>query len=145
MKLDSISAHNLQSFELLRLLHPLTEEEATAIVGDGLPFEIVEGFMDVTDLSVSDLCFALNATGSGFRAWRDRGVFPKPISNIIMQLVEIYAYGYCQFGRRKKFNCWMQEPSMRLGMIPPMALISDEFGLRELLQALKRMETLELQ
>ncbi|MGE7776568.1 hypothetical protein ACQKLP_17710 [Chitinophaga sp. NPDC101104] len=144
MKLDSISAHNLQSFQQLRLLHPFTESKAAAIVGDGLPFEIVEDFMDVTDLSVSDLCFAVNATGSSFRAWRDRGVFPKPISNIIMQLVEIYAYGYCQFGQRKKFNSWMQEPSMRLGMIPPMALISDEFGLQELLQALKGMEAFEL-
>ncbi len=116
-----------------------------AIVGDGLHFAVLEGFMDVTDLNVSTICYALNVTGGGYRAWRDRGVLPKPASNIIMQLVEIYAFGYSHFGHRRNFNGWMLEPNLRLGMIPPMSLISDEFGLKELSLTLKRMDALILE
>ncbi len=101
---------------------------------------MVEDFLIVTEMDITDLCFVLNITGDGFREWRDARIFPVEASNTILQLANIYAFGYDLFGQRRTFNGWMKECNQSLGDIPPFSLLCNAHGLKEVLSVLKRID-----
>lgn len=137
---ETLELHALQTFGQIKQLHPLTFERAAEIIQSGLTINMVEDFLIVTELDITDLCFVLNITGDGFREWRDARIFPVEASNTILQLADIYAFGYDLFSQRRTFNGWMKECNQALGDIPPFSLLCNAHGLQEVLSVLKRID-----
>lgn len=135
-----LELHVLQTFGQIKQLHPLTRKKAAEIIQSGLSIEIVEDFMAVTELNLSDLCFVLNITGDNYRLWRVDGIIPSEPSRTILQLANIYAFGYDLFGQRRTFNRWMKKYNKTLGNIPPFTLLCDAAGLKEVMNVLKRYD-----
>lgn len=137
---ETLELHPLQSFGQIKQLHPLTSQKAAEIIQSGLPMEMVEDFMTVTELEISDLCFVLHINGDTYRLWRDDGFMPAGPARTLLQLADIYAFGYDLFGQRKTFNGWMKERSHPLGDIPPFSLVCDAAGMQEVMAVLKRFD-----
>lgn len=137
---EILELHALQTFGQIKQLHPLTRKKAAEIIQFGLSIEMVEDFMALTELDISDFCFVLNITGDSYRLWRDNCIIPVEPSQTILQLANIYAFGYDLFGQRRTFNRWMKKCNQTLGYIPPFTLLCDAAGLKEVMNVLKRYD-----
>lgn len=141
---NSLTAHALQSFEQIGQLYPLTREKSAALLREGVSFAMLEDFMEAAELSITQICFVCQVTGNEFRGWRDAGMLPEEAGESVLRLAEVYSFGYNYFGRRNAMNVWMEAPNRALGGVPPISLLGDERGFREVLLVLRRLETFML-
>ncbi len=137
---NSVAHHALQSFEQIKQLYPLNDDKCVEMIENGLAFAMLDDFMEVAALDITEVCFILGTDGNEFRLWRDEGVLPQEPTRKVLYLAEIYSFGYNLFGQKKSFNNWMKVPVRQFGMIPPLSLLCEEDGFQGVLRGLLRLE-----
>ena len=131
---------NLEAiFESTNALKALYREDKR--VGDvELSYEAVMALLDIIDLDISMLCYLLGISGYDFKEIKATKQFTNEQCTKILSLASLYGHGYTLFGSRRAFNHWMKYGALNQGSVPPLSLLHQSSGIKEVEDALLRME-----
>lgn len=136
-----IEPNNGAIFESTNALKALYKQTEANKAGDTkLSYEAVMTLLDVIDLDISMLCYLLGISGYDFKEIKERKQFTNEQCTKILSIANLYGHGYTLFGSRRAFNHWMKYGALNRGSVPPLSLLHQPSGLKEVNDALLRME-----
>lgn len=87
--------------------------------------------MNTIDAEQVNLCAAINLRVQAFLSKETSDLFCPSITENIIALIEIYAYGYYQSGDPVFFNHWMKDINLSLSSVTPLDHCRDILGREE--------------
>ncbi|MEO7263326.1 MAG: antitoxin Xre/MbcA/ParS toxin-binding domain-containing protein [Ferruginibacter sp.] len=93
-----------------------------------------------TRLDYDKLASVLSVTRATLINKKGKDKFNPTVSEKIVSLADIYAFGYEVFEDEEKFNKWMFRPNTSLGGEVPYFFIDNEFGREEIKNLIGRIE-----
>lgn len=91
-------------------------------------------------LDYNRLAAALSVTRATLINKKGSEKFSPTLSEKIIDLANIYSYGYEVFGDIQKFNKWMDNPNTALGGVKPIDVIDNQFGREEVKHIIGRID-----
>jgi len=92
----------------------------------GIPMQEISGFISLSDRQLA--------------RYTDEKIFKTDISARLIQIVELYKFGYEVFEEREKFQRWMRSDIRALGYEKPINLLDTPFGIDAIKIILGRLE-----
>jgi len=118
----------------------MTPIEKMAIARAGVSKKDLENLKEKTELDYDKLATALAVTRVTLISKKGEEKFNTSLSERIVDLADLYSYGYEVFEDNDRFNTWMFRPNKALGGQPPYALIDNQFGREEVRNIIGRIE-----
>ncbi|MBO9562731.1 MAG: DUF2384 domain-containing protein [Niastella sp.] len=118
----------------------MTPLEMMDIARAGISKKDLEAFKEKTALDYDKLAIALAVTRATLINKKGDEKFNTSLSERIVDLANIYSYGYEVFEDEARFNQWMLRPNMALGGQAPYDLIDNQFGREEVRDIIGRLD-----
>ena len=118
----------------------LTALEKMDIVEDGISKKGLETLKAITGFDYEQLAQVLNVARATLINKKSPEKFNTELSDKIMNLAEIFSYGYEVFEDMHKFNNWLRRPNQSLGGKSPFDLLHTSFGRQEVKNLLGRID-----
>ena len=140
VRIESDDSAIFESVNSLKTLHKQIKESRLEVLYKRISYKAVMSLLDIIDLDLSLLCYLLGISGDDLRKIKEAEQFSKEHCIKILVIAGIYGRGYTLFGNRRSFNHWMKFGVIPRGSVPPLSLLSQQSGLKEISDALSRME-----
>ena len=118
----------------------LTSVEKMHIVKDGVSKKDLELLKSKTDLDYTMLAKALSVTRATLINKKRSEKFNVNLSERIVDMADLYSYGFEVFESEERFNHWMAKPNKALGGKTPYDLIDNQFGREEVKNLIGRID-----
>jgi hypothetical protein len=140
VRIESDDSAIFESVNSLKTFYRRTQESRVVASYRKVSYNAVMSLLDVTDLDLSLLCYLLGISGDDLRKIKESEQFTNEHCIKILTIAGLYGRGYTLFGNRRSFNHWMKYGTLPRGSVPPLSLLSQQTGLKEVDDALSRME-----
>ena len=120
-------------------LNGLTPLQKMAIGKQGITKTYLELFKKSSALDYSELASALSVTRATLLNKKGSQRFSEQLSERIVLLADLYAFGYDIFKDKDAFNHWMQAPNQALGGITPLSITDSLYGREEVKNVIGRI------
>ncbi|HLA59396.1 MAG TPA: antitoxin Xre/MbcA/ParS toxin-binding domain-containing protein [Puia sp.] len=117
-----------------------TTMEKMEISKEGITKKELELLKTITDLDYATMAKILSVTRATLINKKKEERFNGPLSERIVGLADLYAYGKKVFGDPERFNAWMSDPNKALGGKMPLEIIDNQYGREEVKNILGRIE-----
>lgn len=118
----------------------MTPLEKMDIVRAGITKEDLESLKERTALDYEQLAHALSVTRATLINKKKEEKFNTVLSERIVDLADLYSYGYEVFEDIDRFNEWIFRPNKALGGQKPYALLDNQFGRAEVRNIIGRID-----
>jgi putative toxin-antitoxin system antitoxin component (TIGR02293 family) len=118
----------------------MTPYEKMELVEEGISKKALQGLKDKAGLDYNQLATILNVARATLINKKGNEKFSKDVSDKILGLADIYAYGYQVFDDRDRFNEWIFRPNAALGKQSPFDLLYNSFGREEIKNLIGRID-----
>ena len=120
-------------------LSGMTPLQKMQISKNGVSKNYLEQFKKTTALDYDDLAGALAVTRATLINKKGNEKFNGPLSERIVSLADLYAYGYEVFEDTEAFNQWMQASNQALGGLTPLSITDSLYGREEIKSLIGRI------
>jgi len=120
-------------------LSGMTPLQKMEISKKGVSKNYLEQFKKATALDYDDLADALAVTRATLINKKGVEKFNGPLSERIVSLADLYAYGYEVFEDMEAFNQWMKAPNQALGGLTPLSITDSLYGREEVKSLIGRI------
>lgn len=120
-------------------LSGMTPLQKMEISKRGVSKNYLEQFKKVTALDYDALADALAVTRATLINKKGAEKFNGSLSERIVSLADLYAYGYVVFEDSAAFNQWMQAPNQALGGLTPLSITDSLYGREEVKSLIGRI------
>lgn len=120
-------------------LNLLTSVQKMEISKRGISKRYLESFKKEASLDYPTLADALSVTRATLINKKGDQKFNEQVSERIVSLADLYAFGYEVFESRTLFNEWMSTPSHALGGIAPIHVMNSYYGREEVRNIIGRI------
>lgn len=118
----------------------MTAFEKIDIIKAGITKKDLEQFKKTAALDYDQLAKALSVTRATLINKKGRERFGTGLSERIISIADIYAYGYEVFGDEAICNRWMLRPNRALGGLIPFDLLETQYGREEVRTIIGRID-----
>jgi putative toxin-antitoxin system antitoxin component (TIGR02293 family) len=129
----------LQLAQHPRALNQLTPLEKSDLVKQGISKKDLEHLKKTANLDYDQLSQALAVTRATLINKKGKAKFSLSISEKIISLADIYAFGYEVFEEVALFNAWVFRPNRALGGLTPFSLLDNQYGREEIKNLIGRI------
>ncbi len=120
-------------------LSGMTPMQKMEISKRGVSKTYLEQFKKATALDYDELAGALSVTRATLINKKGAEKFSVPLSERIVSLADLYAYGYEVFEEVAAFNQWMQASNQALGGLTPLSITDSLYGREEVKSLIGRI------
>jgi len=120
-------------------LNVLTSFEKMQIIKRGVSKDYLECFKKATSLDYASLADALLVTRATLINKKGDEKFNDQVSERIISIADLYAFGYEVFEDKTHFNEWMFVPNQGLGGEVPFSIINNQYGREEIKNLIGRI------
>lgn len=120
--------------------HTLTSFEKMELLEKGISKKDLEGFKKAASLDYDRLARVLNVARATLLSRKGREKFSADLSDKIIDLADVYSYGFEVFGQRDRFNQWLSVPNRALGGRSPFDILHNSFGRTEVRDLIGRID-----
>ncbi len=117
-----------------------SNSEKIDIVHSGISKQQFLDFKKGTALDYDDLARILGVTRATLHNKSEDGRFSTGVSEKVLRLAAIFAYGREVFGTNERFSQWLQSDIIALGAHKPIELLDTGFGMDEVLAIIGRID-----
>jgi len=118
----------------------MTSLEKFALAKTGVTKKTLEAIKEKAGLDYDTLASGLGTARATLINTKGNTKFSPSLSEKIVGLADIFAYGYRVFEEEERFNQWMFKPNKALGGVMPFDLVSNQFGREEVRNLIGRIE-----
>jgi putative toxin-antitoxin system antitoxin component (TIGR02293 family) len=118
----------------------LTTIEKMEISKRGITKKELELLKGIANLDYATMAKILSVTRATLINKKKEQRFIGPLSERIVGLADLYAYGKKVFGDPEIFNAWMNDPNKALGGEKPLEMIDNQYGREEVKNIIGRIE-----
>lgn len=118
----------------------MTAFEKIDIIKAGITKKDLEQFKKTAGLDYDQLAKALSVTRVTLINKKGKERFGVALSERIIAIADIYAYGYDVFGEEAIFNRWILKPNRALGGVVPFDLLDTQYGREEVTTIVGRID-----
>jgi putative toxin-antitoxin system antitoxin component (TIGR02293 family) len=139
---SDLSVEYERSGTVLSVLAHKSQQEKINLIRQGLPYEIIEEVGQQGGYPVKRILAYLGLAQTTYnKRKRERARLTVRESEIIVTLSELLQYGLSVFNdEQDKFHRWLNKENRSLGGLAPSSLFDTIMGIREVKNALDRME-----
>lgn len=120
-------------------LNVLTSFEKMQIIKRGISKRYLESFKKATSLDYASLADALLVTRATLINKKGDQKFNDQVSERIVSIADLYAFGYEVFEDKTRFNEWMFFPNQGLGGEVPFSIVNNQYGREEIKNLIGRI------
>jgi putative toxin-antitoxin system antitoxin component (TIGR02293 family) len=120
-------------------LNVLTSFEKMQIIKRGISKRYLESFKKATSLDYASLADALLVTRATLINKKGDQKFNDQVSERIVSIADLYAFGYEVFEDKNRFNEWMFAPNQGLGGEVPFSIVNNQYGRDEIKNLIGRI------
>jgi len=120
-------------------LNVLTSFEKMQIIKRGISKRYLESFKKATSLDYASLADALLVTRATLINKKGDQKFNDQVSERIVSIADLYAFGYEVFEDKTRFNEWMFLPNQGLGGEVPFSIVNNQYGREEIKNLIGRI------
>ncbi|MBI6116353.1 type II RES/Xre toxin-antitoxin system antitoxin [Salegentibacter maritimus] len=108
----------------------------------GFPFSLFEEIKSLIPFSETDWAKLFNISHKSLQRYKnEKDFYFKPIhTEKIIEIAEVAILGNEIFDSSKKFEKWLNTPSLALGNLPPLDLLMDSYGKELVMAELNRID-----
>lgn len=106
----------------------------------GLTMKQLREILKFTNLSLKELSSILSISERQLTRYKDDKILRIDISAQLIQIAELYEFGYEVFENEEKFQKWMKSKIRALGYQKPINLLDTPFGISEVQNIIGRLE-----
>ena len=114
--------------------------EKINIIGLRISKNDLEEFMKIAQLDCKTLSEMLAISKDTIKNKKGKEKFSIQVSAKIIELVDIYSYGFKVFGDELSFDLWMFKPNAALGGLPPNRFLNTLRGIEEVKNIIGRID-----
>jgi putative toxin-antitoxin system antitoxin component (TIGR02293 family) len=131
---------NIIALPLNKSIGQMTPIEKMEVVREGISKKDLEHLKNTAELDYDQLAWALSVTRATLINKKGTEKFSPSLSERIVSLADIYAYGYEVFDEDDKFNNWILRPNRALGGQSPYDLLDNQYGREEVKNLIGRID-----
>jgi putative toxin-antitoxin system antitoxin component (TIGR02293 family) len=109
-------------------------------IKEGISKEELENLKEQTGLDYDTLAKVLSVAKATLHNKKGKDKFDTSVSERLLQLADIYSYGYEVFESKETFNQWMKNGNTSLGGATPLSLLDTLYGMEEVKHLIGRIE-----
>jgi len=117
-----------------------TSVDKMEMARQGITKRELEAVKELTALNYEKMAKVLSVTRATLINKKNDQRFNTPVSERIVGLADLYAYGIKVFGDSETFNEWMNHANRALGGKKPMEMIDNQYGREEVKHVIGRIE-----
>lgn len=121
-------------------LSQMTGFEKIDIIRNGVSKKELEEIKETAALDYDQLAQALSVTRATLINKKGKEKFGTALSERIVSVADIYAYGYEVFEDEVAFNRWILKPNRALGGMVPFDLLDTQYGREEVREVIGRID-----
>ncbi len=106
----------------------------------GLSFRQLKDILKFTSITMKQITEMISLSERQLARYTDEKILRTDISAHLIQIVELYKFGYEVFEDKDKFHIWMNSEIRALGYHKPIELLDTPFGIQEIVNVLGRLE-----
>jgi len=106
----------------------------------GLSMKQLREILKFTSINLKEMSKMLSISERQLSRYEDNKVLRTDLSSHLIQITELYKFGYEVFGDVTKFQKWMNSEIRALGYQKPMELLDTPFGINDVKNILGRLE-----
>lgn len=106
----------------------------------GLTMSQLRGILNFANLSLKDISSILSISERQLTRYENDKILRIDISAQLIQIAELYEFGYEVFEDEEKFQKWMFSEIRALGFQKPINLLDTPFGINEVRNIIGRLE-----
>ncbi len=106
----------------------------------GLSFRQFKEILDFTNISLKQIGSMVSLSDRQLARYTDEKILKTDISAHLIQIAELYQFGYEVFEDKDKFQKWMNSEIRGLGLQKPIELLDTPFGIQDVKNELGRLE-----
>lgn len=106
----------------------------------GLTIKQWSQILEFANLSLKQVSFMLSMSERQLSRYGDDKIFKREISAHLIQITELYRFGYEVFEDENKFQAWMNSEIRSLGEQKPIDLLDTLFGINDVKNIIGRLE-----
>ncbi len=106
----------------------------------GLTMNQLREILKFTNISLKDLSNILSISERQLSRYDDDKILRTDISAHLIQITELYQFGYDVFEDKQKFQEWMKSEIRALGYQKPIELLDTPFGINDVKNVIGRLE-----
>ena len=106
----------------------------------GLTIKQWSQILEFANLSLKQVSFMLSMSERQLSRYGDDKIFKREISAHLIQITELYRFGYEVFEDENKFQAWMNSEIRSLGEQKPIDLLDTPFGINDVKNIIGRLE-----
>lgn len=125
---------------IVKALTGMTALEKYELAKGGISKKALEIIKQRAKLDYDTLARGLDTARATLINTKGKSKFNSSLSEKIVGLADIYAYGYQVFEIEENFNEWMFKPNKALGGMMPFDVMSNQFGRQEVRNLIGRIE-----
>lgn len=118
----------------------MTAFEKIDLIRSGISKTDFEGFKQKAGLDYDQLAATLSVARATLINKKGSEKFNQTLSEKIVSLADIYAYGYEVFEDTDRFNNWIFRPNKALGGLVPFDLLDNQYGREEVKDLIGRID-----
>lgn len=118
----------------------LSSFEKMEVVRGGISKKDLESLKSKTDMDYSTLAKALSVTRATLINKKKNEKFGMSLSEKILDIADLYSYGFEVFEDEDSFKRWMSTPNRALNYEAPFDLIDNQFGREEVRNVIGRID-----
>lgn len=123
----------------LRPENQLSVTDKIQIVKDGIEKSDLVALKTRARLDYNELADALSVTRATLINKKDNEKFNMAVSEKILDLADLYAFGFEVFGDEDSFISWMNSPNRALQFQSPFSFVDNQFGRQEVRNLIGRI------
>ncbi|MCO6497990.1 MAG: DUF2384 domain-containing protein [Chitinophagaceae bacterium] len=118
----------------------LSLAEKMRVVRSGISKRDLESLKAKTSMDYSELAKALSVTRATLINKKKGDRFGLSLSEKILDIADLYAYGFEVFGQEDAFRRWMDTPNQALDFQKPIDFLDNQFGREEIRNLIGRID-----
>lgn len=122
-----------------KVVSQLTSFEKMHVIREGVSKKDLELLKSKTKMDYTSLAKALSVTRATLINKKRSERFNASLSEKIVDLADLYSFGFEVFEEEDRFNQWMQKPNKALGGEIPLNVIDNQFGREEVKNVIGRI------
>lgn len=139
------AAHSIEPSAILTVASKMPENKLSSfekmkVVRDGISKKDLESLKSKTDMDYTALAKTLSVTRATLINKKKNEKFNLSLSEKILDIADLYSYGFEVFDDEKSFKDWMNTPNQALGQKVPFDLIDNQFGREEVRNIIGRID-----
>jgi len=106
----------------------------------GLSYRQLIEILEYTNISMKQISKMIALSDRQLARYDDDKILKTDSSAHLIQILELYQFGYYVFEDREKFQSWMNSEIRGLGYLKPIDLLDTPFGIQDVTNELGRLE-----